>query len=99
MGLSAQAMRNRGLIAVPLHGSETVTLPGAMAAFCRLSTDGGRFGRGRTLAPAIHHAEVGVPVVAQGWAAGGAVLKGDARRFYLLDGQFPKVGQIFHAPG
>lgn len=99
---AAQAMRDRGLAAVPLRGVDPVTIPGAMDAFCRLSTDWGKLGLDRVLAPAIRYADEGVPVaprVAFDWAADGPELTGDARKFYLLDGQAPKIGQIFRAPG
>ncbi|OYU41191.1 MAG: gamma-glutamyltransferase [Pseudorhodobacter sp. PARRP1] len=99
---SAQAMRDRGLAAVPLRGVDPVTVPGAMDAFCRLSADWGKLGLDRVLAPAIRYADEGVPVaprVAFDWAADGPELSGDARKFYLLDGQIPKVGQTFRAPG
>ena len=42
MGLDAADMRTRGLTAVPLRGIESVTLPGAVDTFCRLSADWGR---------------------------------------------------------
>lgn len=61
-GLSAAAMRDRGLTAVPIHGIESVTMPGAVDAFCRLSADWGAMGLDRVLAPAIRYAEEGVPV-------------------------------------
>ena len=48
-GLSAQAMRDRGLSAVPVNSVEAVTLPGAIDAFCRLSADWGRLGLGQVL--------------------------------------------------
>lgn len=99
---SAQAMRDRGLQAVPLRGVDPVTIPGAMDAFCRLSQDWGKLGLDRVLAPAIRYAEAGVPVaprVAFDWAEDGPALSGDARNFYLFDGQAPKPGQIFRAPG
>lgn len=99
---SAQAMRHRGLDAVPLRGVDPVTVPGAMDAFCRLSTDWGKLGLDRVLAPAIRYADEGVPVaprVAFDWAADGPELTGDARKFYLIDGQVPKIGQVFRAPG
>ncbi|WP_127901847.1 gamma-glutamyltransferase family protein [Solirhodobacter olei] len=101
-GLSAAEMRGRGLSSVPLHGPEAVTVPGAVDAFCRLSADWGRLGLAASLAPAIRYAEEGVPVgprTAFDWAEGEEVLKGDARRFYLLDGKAPKAGQVFRAPG
>ncbi|MGB8623496.1 MAG: gamma-glutamyltransferase, partial [Paracoccaceae bacterium] len=61
-GLSASAMREKGLSAVPEDGPEAVTVPGAVDAFCRLSKDWGRIGLKASLSPAIHYAEAGVPV-------------------------------------
>lgn len=101
-GYSAAAMRSRGLTAVPLHGVEAVTLPGAVDAFCRLSSDWGRLGLEAVLAPAIRYAEEGIPVaprVAFDWAGDAQHLQGAARRFYLMDGRAPQVGQVFRAPG
>lgn len=101
-GLSAAEMRARGLTAVPLHGIESVTMPGAVDAFCRLNADYGAAPLADLLAPAIHYAEAGVPVaprVAFDWAEDAADLQGIARDYYLLNGQAPKVGQIFRAPG
>ncbi len=99
---SARELRARGLKVVPPRGVEAVTLPGAVDAFCRLSSDWGRLGLDRVLAPAIHYADQGVPVaprVAYDWADDGAFLQGKARDFYLIDAGFPKPGQIFRAPG
>jgi gamma-glutamyltranspeptidase / glutathione hydrolase len=100
--LSAAGMRDRGLSAVPVYGPEAVTIPGAVDAFCRLSTDWGRFGLPETLAPAIRYAEEGVPVaprVAFDWCRAVDTLKGSARRHYLVSGAAPGVGQVFRAPG
>jgi len=100
-GLDAAEMRARGLRAVPTYGIESVTLPGAVDAFCRLSQDWGSMGLDRVLAPAIHYAESGVPVgprTAFDWALADH-LKGDARRHFLIDGRVPKVGDLFRAPG
>ncbi len=99
---SAAEFRARGLNAIPLRGVDPVTIPGAIDAFCRLSTDWGKLGLDRALAPAIRYAEEGVPVaprVAYDWAEDAHDLHGDARRFYLLDGKVPQPGQIFRAPG
>ncbi|MBZ4690008.1 MAG: gamma-glutamyltransferase [Cereibacter sp.] len=101
-GLSAAALRDRGLGAMPIRGIESVTVPGAMDAFCRLATDWGRLGLARSLAPAIHYAEEGVPVApraAYDWAEAEADLQGAAREFYLLNGRAPQPGQMFRAPG
>jgi gamma-glutamyltranspeptidase/glutathione hydrolase len=100
--LSAAEMRGRGLTAIPVGGPEAVTVPGAIDAFCRLSADWGRLGLAETLAPAIRYAEEGVPVaqrVAFDWARAIDTLQGAARRHYLLDGQAPRAGQVFRAPG
>ncbi|THD83685.1 gamma-glutamyltransferase family protein [Aliigemmobacter aestuarii] len=101
-GLSAAEMRDRGLTAVPLRGIESVTVPGAIDAFCRLSADWGRLSLAETLAPAIRYADEGVPVaprVAFDWAGDEPDLKGAARDFYLMGGKAPQVGQVFRAPG
>ncbi len=99
---SAEALRQRQLSAVPVRGIDPVTLPGAVDAFCTLSADWGKLGLDRVLAPAILYADEGVPVaprVAFDWAENAPDLAGDARRFLLLDGKAPRVGQIFRAPG
>ena len=70
-GLSAQAMRDHGLATVPLRGIESVTLPGAIDAFCTLAESHGKLGIDRLLAPSIRYAEEGIPVaprVARDWA-------------------------------
>jgi gamma-glutamyltranspeptidase/glutathione hydrolase len=100
--LSAADLRARGLTAIPVGGPEAVTIPGAIDAFCRLSADWGRLGLAETLAPAIRYAEEGVPVaprVAFDWALAVETLKGAARKHYLLNGEAPRPGQVFRAPG
>jgi gamma-glutamyltranspeptidase/glutathione hydrolase len=101
-GLSAQAMRDRGLAAVPVQGVEAVTVPGAVDAFCALIAAHGRLPLDRVLAPAIRYAEEGVPVaprVALDWAEAAPNLQGAARRTLLPDGRPPRVGDLFRAPG
>ncbi|WP_323040570.1 gamma-glutamyltransferase family protein [Gemmobacter sp.] len=99
--LSAAAMRAQGLGSVPLYGIESVTMPGAVDAFCRLNADWGRTDLARLLQPAIEAAEQGVPVAprtARDWAEA-QHLSGDARPHYLPWGRPPKVGEVFRAPG
>lgn len=101
-GLSAAAMRDRGLTTVPLRGIESVTLPGAVDAFCTLAADWGRQSLAQTLAPAIHYAEAGIPVaprVAFDWDEDAPFLQGRARDLFLIDGKPPRPGQMFRAPG
>lgn len=99
--LSAESLRAAGHQTVPVYGIESVTLPGAIDAFCTLNADWGKLPLADLLAPAIHHAGAGIPVAprtAFDWARA-AHLQGAARDFYLLGGQVPKAGQIFRAPG
>ena len=100
--LSAAEMRDRGLSTVPVGGPESVTIPGAVDAFCRLSSDWGRLGLAEVLAPAIRYAEDGVPVaprVAFDWQLATDALQGVARSQFLMSGAAPAPGQIFRAPG
>ncbi len=100
--LDAADLRDRGEEVVSTHGVESVTLPGAIDAFCHLSNSVGRIGLEAILAPAIRYAEEGVPVaprVAFDWARETEKLKGAAREHYLVGGKVPEVGQMFRAPG
>jgi gamma-glutamyltranspeptidase / glutathione hydrolase len=100
--MDAQALRDRGLTAIPGAGPEAITLPGAVDALCMLSQDCGLMALADVLAPAIRLAEEGVPVaprVARDWAAEVGHLKGAAHDFYLLDGRAPGIGTRFRAPG
>lgn len=99
--LSADDLRARGHTTVPKMGTDPVTIPGAVDAFCRLSNDWGRLGIDRLLAPAIHYAEEGVPVgprTAFDWVADSEVLRGVARDLLLFDGKLPTPGQMYRAP-
>ena len=101
--LSAEALRGAGHETMPLYGDPaSVTVPGAIDAFDRLSRDYGRKGLAASLAPAIRYFEEGVPVaprVASDWAASESNLHGRARELFLLNGEVPRTGQVFRAPG
>ncbi|MDZ7908419.1 MAG: gamma-glutamyltransferase, partial [Gemmobacter sp.] len=102
--LSADRLRAKGLTRMPIHGIDTVTLPGAIDAFCTPARRVGPPAASRSSGP-CH------PLCRRSRCADGAprrapigpkmrtVLQGDARRFYLQDGQAPRIGQIFRAPG
>lgn len=94
-------MRDKDMQIMPLGGPEAITIPGAIDAFCLLSQDFVKLGLKASLAPAMHYAEAGVPVVprvAFHWAQSADTLQGKARDLFLLDGKAPKAGQIFRAP-
>lgn len=100
--LDAQRMRDAGHQKIPVSGTEAVSLPGAIDAFCTLSRDYGKLGLKAVLAPTIHYAEAGVPVaprVAADWAQDCPVLQRRARDLYMVDGKVPVAGQMFRAPG
>ncbi|RMD94042.1 MAG: gamma-glutamyltransferase family protein [Alphaproteobacteria bacterium] len=99
--LSADALRAAGHRDMPLHDAAAVTLPGAVDGFCRLSERFGRLELAHVLAPAIAHAEQGVPVaprVAFDWARV-RHLQGAARAKFLPGGAPPKTGDIWRDPG
>ncbi|MDW3180719.1 gamma-glutamyltransferase family protein [Roseobacter sp.] len=100
--LDAADLRSTGETTVPIQSAHSVTIPGAIDAFCHLSETVGKLGLDALLAPAISAAENGVPVAPRAafdWERDATVLQGRARDYYLLDGQIPHVGQLFRAPG
>lgn len=99
---NAADLRQQGHETMPLHEAHSVTIPGAVDAFCRLSQDHGKLGLDALLAPAIRYAEEGVPAaprVAFDWPEAGKSLQGHGIRHYLLDGKPLQPGQVFRAPG
>jgi len=98
----AAVLRAAGLTAIPVHSPYSVTIPGAVDAFCHLADTVGTMGLDAVLAPAIHYAETGVPVAARvafDWAMQANVLQGSARGKYLINGKAPQPGQMFRAAG
>ena len=96
------SLRRRGWTSMTDNGPESITIPGAVDAFCRLSADHGRMDIGRVLQPAIKYAEEGVPVaprVSVDWYNSCSRLKGPARDHYLFDGHPPACGDLFRARG
>ena len=85
-------MRSSSFDSMPLYGVESVTVPGAIDAFCQLSNDWGRKGLKFSLAPAINYAENGIvvgPRTAFDWANSASILKGDARDHFLINDKAP----------
>jgi gamma-glutamyltranspeptidase/glutathione hydrolase len=99
--LDADRLRAEFGAAMPVHGPQTVTVPTAVDAFCRLNADHGRMSLGDVLAPAVHYAEAGVPVaprVAADWT-GISHLHAAAPGHLTKDGAPYRAGDIFRAPG
>lgn len=100
--LDPDDLRAAGHTEIALNGPEAVTLPGAVAGFCKLSDEYGSLPLADTLAPAIHYAEHGLPIgprTAFDWAGFVDLATGPARDHFLLNGAAPRPGQVFRAPG
>ncbi len=99
-GLDADALRAKGPV-MEEFSADAVTLPGAVDGFVTLSEAFGRKGIDACLAPAICHAEDGIPVGARtafDWDIAQGTLRGDARRFLLANDRPYRFGQIYRAP-
>ncbi|NNE78755.1 MAG: gamma-glutamyltransferase family protein [Silicimonas sp.] len=100
--LDAEALRAEGLDKIEPGHPASITIPGAVDAFCRLSERFGRIGLDRCLAPAIRYFDEGVPIaprVARDIAPMGPAMTPAAQHHYLNDGQPFGVGDRFRLPG
>jgi gamma-glutamyltranspeptidase/glutathione hydrolase len=92
----------RGIHTLDPYSAHAVTLPGAVAAWCRLLADHGTLGLDELLQPAIDCAERGHPVaprVAFDWARDAHLLRDPvAAELFLLDGRAPTVGTVHRQP-
>jgi len=99
-GLTIEFLRGQGFTNMPQSGIHSVTVPGAVEGWSKLT---GRFGRkplGELLAPAIRYAQDGFPLselVAGYWASGEPLLRRDtnATRTFLPGGRAPRLGEVF----
>ena len=95
--------RFAGMGAMPKTGWDTVTVPGAVDAWSRLSQRFGKLPFDRLFKPAINYARNGFcvgPVTAERWQAAAAEL-GEFSEFghtFLLDGKSPLTGEHFRCP-
>jgi gamma-glutamyltranspeptidase / glutathione hydrolase len=104
MAASAQWFAERGITGLADTSPHAVTVPGAIEAWTRLIADHGSKTMAELLAPAIEFAERGYPVhqvMAHGWAANEARLRGDANaaRVFLPRGRAMQEGEVFRNPG
>lgn len=102
----AEKIRARYGGSMPLYGWETVTVPGAPAAWAALSAKFGRLPLTETIGPAIECAENGFPVsptAALLWKRRIALMKKELRgeefshlfESFTNDGEAPKAGEIW----
>jgi gamma-glutamyltranspeptidase/glutathione hydrolase len=102
-GATPEALRARGVERLENSSAHSVTVPGAISAWEKLSREHGRKGLDELLRPAIRCAEEGWPVhprVAADWANAAAKLERHpaSRRRFLVDGAAPGVGHRFVQP-
>ncbi|MES2187786.1 MAG: gamma-glutamyltransferase family protein [Pseudomonadota bacterium] len=94
--------QERGITSLDPYGPHAVTVPGAVAAWCRLLADHGTRGMDELLLPAIRAAEHGHPVaprVAYDWARDAHLLRNPAaRELFLPGGAAPAAGTLFRQP-
>ena len=95
--------QDQGIDRIGSQSAHSVTVPGAIAAWQKLSDDHGRLGLEELLRPAIAFAEDGYPVhsvIAKVWQAQHDKLGADAnaKRIFLPGGQAPATGTIHRQP-
>ena len=102
-GLSAKQVRTSGEEAIALDSWMSVTVPGAVDAWCEGMRRFGRLPLAEVLQPAIHYAAEGFPVtevVHSTWTSYADRLLADsqARKTYLVDDRAPELGSVFRNP-
>lgn len=103
---TATALRDRGLTAVPAHGWDPVTVPGAVAAWTDLHARFGRLPLSRVIEPAASYADEGFPVspvIATTWRREvGRWTPSDATAafgpLFAPHGRAPAAGERWRAP-
>lgn len=103
LAASVEAFRAMGLTEVPRLGPHSVTIPGAIDAWDRLSRDHGRKPLAECLQAAIHYAEAGYVVhdrVAFDWADTADVLAADphSAAIFLPEGRPLRAGDLHCQP-
>jgi len=103
-GATADEYARRGVREMPAQGVLTITVPGAVDAWCTILERCGTRRLADVLAPAIDYAEHGFPVsevVAREWglsARAGFLGNDAARACYAPDGAAPRLGTIARMP-
>jgi len=96
------AVLAQGHSTMPLTGPLSITVPGAVDAWCEALQRFGTRSLPEVLAPAIHYAEDGFAVsevIAAQWAfAAGLLHNEEGRRAFTIDGRAPRVGEVMRLP-
>jgi gamma-glutamyltranspeptidase/glutathione hydrolase len=99
-GLTIESLHKLGLKEMPQAGVQSITVPGMVDGWQKLSDKFGRKKLAEDLSAAIYTAQNGYPVtewVAAYWAGEADYLRGDeaATKLYLPKDRAPKTGEIF----
>ncbi|MFC0437709.1 gamma-glutamyltransferase family protein [Kutzneria buriramensis] len=99
-----EEFRSRGLDVIPGSGLLSACVPGAFGAWLRLLRDYGRLALADVLAPAVHYAEHGYPVLPKTVEMIGSLAElfrdewAESGRTYLISGTVPAPGQRLRNP-
>ena len=100
---TAATIRARGFDSMPVKGMLSVTVPGAIDAWCEANQKLGQLDFATLLQPAIRYAAQGyavTPVIAANWKGSEALLAAtpEASKACLVDGKAPAAGTIHRQP-
>ena len=101
--LTPDLLRKKGFTQMPQSGVFSITVPGCVDGWAKLHQKFGRLPWAELFAPAIYFAQHGFPVtefIDAYWRGGQSLLEKDAnaRRVFLINGEAPKVGEVFRNP-
>ncbi len=100
--LTPEILRGQGHIEMPEAGAHSVTIPGAVDAWCRMLADHGTMGIEEVLQPAIGYAEdgyiLGPRVATDHHNAGGRLIDDIAKQIFIPGGRRPEPGDIQRQP-
>jgi len=102
-GQTLAAYKAKGLYGIPSTGIHTATVPGAVDGWWQMHKKFGKLPWAELFQPAIYYARNGFPVteiIQEDWAGTTSKLRSDenARKFWLVDGRAPRVGELFKIP-
>lgn len=98
--LTPEFLKSKGITRMPFVGIDSVTVPGVVDGWSKLLKRFGKLNFEQDLAPAIRYAREGFPVPewdAAYWANAAHFLAENpgTANLYLLNGEAPKVGEVF----
>lgn len=102
-GLTKEFLSKSNSYGMPQSGIHSVTVPGCVDGWEKLHKKFGKLPWADLFQPAIYYARNGYPVtewIQGSWDGARGKLMGDenARRFYLRNGQPPKLGEVWRLP-